>query len=61
MQAYNLLEKKYTQVMGIPHSFKERPIVILRDADFAHLLKELMSKVYLSEIKPTRIMVFREM
>ncbi len=61
MQAYNLLEKKYTQVMGIPHSFKGRPIVFFRDADFAHLLKELTSKGYLSEIAPKRFMVLREM
>lgn len=61
MQAYNLLEKKYINVMRIPHSFKGRPIMLFRDADFAHLLKDLTSKGYLSEITPRRFTLLRDM
>ena len=61
MQAYNLLEKKYLDVIGSPYTSKGRPSDIFRDADFAHLLRVLAGNGYLSDISPARFMLLRDM
>lgn len=61
LQAYNLIERKYTELMGIQHNYKGRPIMLFQDADFIHLLDDLAIEEYVSHEAAHNFKFLREM
>lgn len=61
LQAYNLIEKKYTDLNGIKHSYKGRPLMLFQDSDFIHLLDDLAIEGYISRDTAHKFKFLREM
>lgn len=61
LQAYNLIERKYTEINGIKHPYRGRPIMLFQVPDFIHLLGDLAVEGYIPSDAPQKFTFLREM